>query len=113
MTNISAKELKKKLDSKKKPYLVDVLSENSFKLRHIPGAKNVPFGEDFIKNFKKKIKASKKDEVIVYCSSKTCQASVNAAEALEEERYKNVVHFAGGLAGWQDAGYEFDGEESE
>jgi rhodanese-related sulfurtransferase len=108
---ISTEELKNKLDNKEEFYLVDVLSTNSFESRHIPGAKNVPYSEvDFVKNFEEKIGAGKDAEIIVYCASNTCPASVNAGKALDEAGYSNVTHYADGLAGWKNASYSFEGE---
>lgn len=107
---ITTEELKKKIDEGGDFYLVDVLSENSFEARHVPGAKNVPNNPDFLKNFEEKIGAAKDSEIIVYCSSSTCMASVRAADALEKAGYTNVVHYKDGLAGWQNAGHKFEGE---
>lgn len=107
---ISAEELKKKIDGGGDFYLVDVLSPNSYEARHVPGAKNVPNDPNFVKDFEEKIGAPKGADIIVYCSSNTCMASVQAAQRLEEAGYTNVTHFQDGLAGWQNAGYEFEGE---
>lgn len=107
---ITTEELKKELDNKKSFYLIDVLMKNSFEARHIPGAKNVPYGTDFIKQFAEEINASKDAEIIVYCASSGCQLSVMAAVALEKAGYSNVRHYKDGLAGWQNAGYKFEGE---
>lgn len=108
---ITTEELKKKLDGSAKDfYLVDVLSANSYEGHHLPGAKNVPNGPDFLEKFEKEIGAPKDAEVIVYCASKTCMASVQAADTLEKAGYTNVSHYADGLAGWQDAGYKFEGQ---
>lgn len=107
---LTAEELKNKIDSGADFYLVDVLSANSYQARHIPGAKNVPLSADFVEQFEKQIGAAKDAEIIVYCSSSTCQASPKAASMLEEAGYTNVSHFKDGLAGWQEAGYKFEGE---
>ncbi len=107
---ISTEELKKKIDEGGDFYLVDVLSPNSFEARHVPGAKNVPNSPNFAKEFDEQIGAPKDADIIVYCSSNTCMASVQAAQRLEEAGYTNVTHFQDGLAGWQNAGYEFEGE---
>lgn len=107
--SITAEELKKKMEGNEKFYLIDNLMPNSFEGHHIPGAKNVPFGTDFIQKFEKQIGAPKDAEIITYCASSGCQLSVMAADALEKAGYTNVRHFADGLAGWQDAGYQFEG----
>lgn len=107
---ISTDELKSKLDEGGEFHLVDALSPASFEARHIPRAKNVPNGPNFLEQFEEKVGAPKDAEVIVYCSSANCMASVQAAEKLEEAGYGNVSHYKDGLAGWKDAGHQFEGE---
>ncbi|MDE2078928.1 MAG: rhodanese-like domain-containing protein [Patescibacteria group bacterium] len=109
---ITTEELKKKVDEGGNFHLVDVLSENSFSARHIPGAVNIPNGPEFVRQFEAKVGAGKDAEIIVYCSSATCPASPAAAEALEEAGYTNVAHYKDGLAGWQQAGYAFEEAQS-
>lgn len=106
--NITADVLKEKIDRDQNDfYLVDVLSPQSYEARHVPTAVNIPAGDpEFVKKVEE-LGPSKDSEVVVYCSSETCQASVRAADALEQAGFNNVVHFSGGLAGWQEAGYEF------
>lgn len=109
--NITTQELKTKIDSgAKNYYLVDVLMQNSFEARHIPTAVNVPYGTDFLKEFEAKMSIPKDAQIIVYCASSGCQLSDMAAANLEEAGYTNVYHYADGLAGWQNAGYTFDGQ---
>ena len=107
---LTTEELKKKIDEGGESYLVDVLSANSFEARHVPGAKNVPNGPEFLKQFEEQIKAPKDAEIIVYCGSATCMASVQAADMLEKADYTAVVHYKDGIAGWQNAEYGFEGE---
>lgn len=103
---ITTEELKKKIDSGAGNfYLIDVLSPQSYGARHVPGAKNIPEKTNFLKTFEKVTQAPKDAEIVVYCSSDTCMASVRAAYALEKARYTNVKHYKDGLAGWKDAGY--------
>ena len=107
---ITTEELKQKIDSKGDLYLIDTLMTNSYEMRHIPGAISVPFGIDFLEKFEEQVKASKDAEIIMYCASGGCQLSKMAADALEGAGYTNVGHYVDGLAGWQEAGYEFEGE---
>lgn len=108
---ITAQELKTKIDSGEKDYyLIDVLMQNSFEVKHIPTALNIPYGVGFLKEFEAKVRASKDGQIIVYCASNGCQLSHMAAANLEEAGYTNVYHYADGLAGWQNAGYKFEGE---
>ncbi|TSC75071.1 MAG: hypothetical protein G01um101430_572 [Parcubacteria group bacterium Gr01-1014_30] len=107
---IITKELKDKIDGGEDFYLIDALSPDSFEARHIPGAKNVQNGQEFLSQFEEQVKAAKDAEIVIYCSSATCMASVQAAATLEKAGYTNVAHYKDGLAGWQDAGYKFEGE---
>ena len=105
---ITTEELKKKIDEGGSFYLIDVLSENSFNARHIHGAKNVPDGHspDFAERLAKITCTAKDAEIITYCASETCMASVHAAEALEKAGYTKVAHYKDGLAGWQNYGHK-------
>lgn len=107
---ITTKEVKENLDNNKDFLLIDVLSSNSFEAKHIPGAKNVPYGTTFLEDFEKTMSVPKDKEIIVYCASSGCQLSVLAADALDEAGYSNVSHFVDGLAGWMQEGHKFEGE---
>jgi len=110
---ISTEEVKQKLDNKEDFYLIDTLAAKSFEARHIPGAKSVPYGTDFIKQFEQSVGAPKDAEIITYCASSGCQLSALAADALEEAGYTNVGHYVDGLAGWQNTGHTFEEEVAE
>ncbi len=106
MKTISAEELKKKIDDKEDFELVDVLGTESFEAKHISTSKDIDVNE--IEERAPKELPDKNKEIIVYCASTECQASPRAAKKLEEIGYTNVVDFESGLAGWQDAGYDFE-----
>jgi len=110
MQKISAGELKKKIDAAEDFVLIDVLGKESFDAKHIPKSINIPSTEIGIRSMKEL--PDKNKEIIVYCASRECEASPNAARKLEKLGYRNVVDFEDGLAGWQDAGYEFEGNYS-
>ena len=107
---ITTKEVKENLDNNKDFFLVDVLSSNSFEAKHIPGAKNVPYGPTFLEDFEKTMAVPKDANIAVYCASSGCQLSVMASDVLDEAGYTNVSHFKDGLAGWMQAGHKFEGE---
>ena len=106
MKKISAEDLKKKIDSKEDFEFVDVLGKDSYEAKHIPGSKSISVDE--LEEKSKTELPDKNKEVIVYCASTECQASPRAAKKLEEMGYTNVVDFESGLAGWQEAGYDFE-----
>ncbi len=103
---VSAKELKKKIDNNEDFILVDFLGRKSYEARHIPGAINIPVNE--IKGKTEEKLPDKSAEIIVYCSSKHCKASDKAYKKLKNMDYKNINYYAGGLAEWQNEGYEFE-----
>ena len=50
-------------------------------------------------------------EIVVYCSSDTCQGSALAATMLEGRGYTNVSRYAAGKADWMDAGLPIESVE--
>jgi rhodanese-related sulfurtransferase len=106
MKTIAAEDLKKKLDANEDFILVDVLSKESFEGKHIPKSISIPV--DQIEEKASSDLPDKDKEIIVYCASTDCHASPTAAKKLEELGYTNVTDFESGLAGWQDAGFEFE-----
>ena len=106
MKTISAQELKKKIDDKEDFVLVDVLSKESFEGKHVPSSKNILVSE--IEDKAEEELPDKNKLVVVYCSNTACTASPSAAAKLEEMGYTNVVDFESGLAGWEEAGFEFE-----
>ena len=109
---ISTEELKKELDAGGANFvLVDVLSKEKYSAGHVPGALNIPETPDYEKTFEAALTVPKETEIIVYCSSSTCQASVRTADALEKAGYTNVLHYKDGIAGWQSAGFPTESTE--
>ena len=106
MKTISVEDLKKKIDSKEDFEFVDVLGKDSFEAKHLPGSKNIPVDE--IEERAPKELPDKDKEVVVYCANTECHASPTAGHKLEEMGYSNVVDFEAGLAGWEEANYEFE-----
>jgi len=110
LKEIIREELKKWIDKKKDFVLIDVLVQNSYDARHLPGAVHAGVHEDGFLEKASKLVPDKNTQAVVYCSSFTCQASPLAAKKLMEAGYANVSHFKGGLADWRDAGYPLEGE---
>ena len=108
MKTITAEELKKKIDAKEDFILIDVLSKESFEGKHVSTSINIPVDE--IENRSSSELPDKNKEIVVYCASTDCQASPRAAKKLVELGYTNVVDYEAGIAGWQDAGYQFEGD---
>lgn len=98
MQNITAEELKARLDAGEKVNLVDVREPNEHEEFNI-GGQLVPLGQ--IRNFQVDELENLKDaEVIVYCRSGN--RSGQAAMLLETMGFSNVNNLAGGMMRWQE-----------
>jgi rhodanese-related sulfurtransferase len=110
MRLISRTELKEKIDRWEDLKLLFVLGEWQYRAMHIPGSLNLPCSpglyasEDGLKGL------DRDDEIVVYCSSEVCQASISVYHLLEKRGFKNVSRYAGGLLDWENAGFPLDGE---
>lgn len=85
--------------------LVEVLSEDSYKKGHIPGAINIPV-DKLAEEAPNKL--NKADTIVVYCASYSCRASTNAAIMLMKMGYNKVLDFKGSKKAWVDAGLELE-----
>lgn len=107
MRTIRTNELKQKIDSGERLLLLDARARARYDEGHLPGALSMPDGPDAVSALD--AQAIPKDtEVIVYCSSETCMASVRLGKLLEEAHYSNIVHYSDGVAGWEDAGLDLE-----
>lgn len=98
MQNITAEELKARLDAGEKVNLVDVREPNEHAEFNI-GGQLVPLGQ--IRNFQvDELESLKEAEVIVYCRSGN--RSGQAAMLLETMGFSNVNNLAGGMMRWQE-----------
>lgn len=98
MQNITAEELKARLDAGEKVNLVDVREPNEHAEFNI-GGQLVPLGQ--IRNFQvDELENLKDGEVIVYCRSGN--RSGQAAMLLETMGFSNVNNLAGGMMRWQE-----------
>lgn len=102
---ITAEELKQKMEKGEKFTLIEVLSPEEYMDKHLPRAINIP-ADSISEQIKQRFRPDQ--ELIVYCASKECNASPNAAKKLEEMGFKNVIDFEAGKKGWENAGYEFE-----
>ena len=98
--DVSIKELKKAIESKKVT-VIDVNGTESWEKGHIPGA------IDFESNSAKIASLLPKDKdalIVAYCGGPACMAYKQAAKKAEELGYKNVKHLSAGISGWKEAG---------
>jgi len=104
MRTIGHEELKQKLDRKDHFSLVMALAEWAYQAKHIPGSIHFATMRDALYSL------NKEDEIVVYCSDENCIASAALGQLLERNGYPHVLHFAGGLQEWEQAGYSLEGE---
>jgi rhodanese-related sulfurtransferase len=98
MENITAEELKKRIDSGEALHIVDVREPHEHEEFNIGGIL-LPLG-DIRAMQVDEIEDLKEDEVIVYCRSGG--RSSQAAMILETMGFSNVKNLAGGMLGWQE-----------
>ena len=53
------------------------------------------------------------DDIVVYCSDRSCPASRVVGEKLVAAGYTHVRHYPGGLSEWHAAGYPLEGLAAE
>ena len=104
MDLISRDELKSALDEGAKLKLVMTLGDFGFQAKHIPGSMQLKSAKDASTMF------DKNEDIVVYCSDVDCTASQMAYHTLTNMGYENVRRYAGGIADWEDAGFELEGE---
>ena len=98
MENITAEELKKRIDSGEALHIVDVREPQEHAEFNI-GGKLIPLG-DIRAMQVDEIEDLKEEEVIVYCRSGG--RSGQAAMILETMGFQNVKNLTGGMLGWQE-----------
>ena len=64
---VSTRELKTKLNDKKKVTIVETLAAERYKEAHIPGAMNIP--PDRVKELAPQLLPDKNAEIITYCAN--------------------------------------------
>jgi rhodanese-related sulfurtransferase len=103
MKTISRQDLQRALEGDSPPALVDVLSPKQFDEFHLPGAINVPNGDEFEQAIVRAV-PDKQREVVVYCWDEDCSASPKAARQMEALGYEHVLDYEAGKKDWREAG---------
>jgi len=80
--------------------LVNVLEPEVFKFERIPASINVPEGneQEFADRF------AKDKEIVVYCASPDCDASLTVAKRLADMGFEDVYDYEAGLSDWKQSG---------
>ncbi len=110
MRLITRDELKEESDASADLKLLFVLGEWQYRTAHIPGSANFPCSPDLYRSRDSLEGLEPDDDIVVYCSSKTCGASIAVYHYLVSRGYTNVRRYAGGLEDWERAGYPLEGE---
>jgi len=97
---ILVEDLKEKLESKEKVYLLDARAKEEYKVSHFKDAIWIGY-----KKFEKsKVENLDKDQlVVVYCSIGV--RSEQIGEKLQDLGFKNVQNLYGGIFDWSNKGY--------
>ena len=93
---ITAEELKKQMNEKKKMVLVDVRTPGEYMQGHLEGAVNVPL--DSIQTGIGKAVPDKSSYVVTYCMSG--RRSRSAAAVLVKAGYSNLINYSGSVSDW-------------
>jgi molybdopterin/thiamine biosynthesis adenylyltransferase/rhodanese-related sulfurtransferase len=95
-TEISAVELKQRLDRGDRLTLVDVREPNEYQINRIPGTVLIPLGEIP----RRYAELDKNDEIVVHC--KMGGRSAKAADFLRSVGFTRVLNLKGGVLDWID-----------
>lgn len=103
MQAIERNTLKQWMDEKRDITPVEVLAPERYREFHLPGAVNVPLGDDFAE----RIQATFPDRfrpLVVYCYNERCTASPEAARIMGELGYHKVYDYEAGKMDWKEHG---------
>jgi rhodanese-related sulfurtransferase len=103
LSDVSAAQLRHKLDAGEHFVLVDALAPMVYAHSHLPGAINIPPTQVDRTRLAKRI-PDLATEIVVYCANVECDDSVSTAEQLRALGYTNVKHYAGGKDEWKSLG---------
>ena len=84
--------------------LVMALNEWAFRAKHIPGSEHFNTADELFSSL------SPEDDIVVYCTSVDCHASIALYHALVDRGYRHVRRYSGGLTDWEAAGLPLEGE---
>lgn len=92
--------------------LLDVLPRSRYQQVHLPGARQVCVFEVTFLQQVAELCRDKNAAIVVYGASGRTHDAITAADKLLRAGYTRVSVLAGGLAGWQEAGYPVAGDGS-
>jgi rhodanese-related sulfurtransferase len=98
---ISAHEVKQKLDEGGKFHFIDVREDREWDQSHADGAEHL--GRGIIERDIEKVVPDKDSEIVLYCGGG--YRSALAADNLQKMGYRNVYSMIGGIKAWKENGY--------
>ena len=104
MRLIDRQELREKLE-RGDVQLVMALPEHSFTAKRIPGTRHFETVGEALDAL------DPEDEIVVYCATVYCPASIYAYTLLEREGYTRIHRYAGGIDDWEAAGLPVESGE--
>jgi rhodanese-related sulfurtransferase len=99
MNLIDRDELRRKLDRGERIQLVMALPAHAYRVKRIPGSRHFETIGEALETL------DPGDEIVLYCATVYCPASIYAYRLLEREGYRHVRRYAGGIDDWESAGY--------
>lgn len=103
ITEISAQDLKRRLDTGEDLTVVDVREREEFIQGHLPDAVFIPRG--YLELQIEQHQPNRDQPMVIYCAGGV--RSALAARNLKEMGYSNVISLVGGFNGWKNAGLPF------
>ena len=97
---LSQQALLQRIEAGDVPLVLDVRTPKEFAEGHVPGAVNIPHTE--LAARMSEVRASGKDEVVVYCESG--RRAAIAQDILGKAGIAGVLHLQGDMAGWRKQG---------
>ncbi len=111
---VMTEQLKESIDKKEPMIIVDTMPlEDSYKKNHIPGALQMEFPIEEMKELDNAVKeklekllgSDKNQKVVFYCGFTKCTRSHNGAMWAMKLGYTNVYRHPGGIKAWMEADY--------
>jgi len=90
--------------------LVEALPEDVFATGHLPGALNIRPRRAAV--LAPVLLPDQDAEVVVYCGSASCDASLRVARSLRDLGYRNVSRYVEGKEDWVSAGHSLEAGET-
>jgi polyisoprenoid-binding protein YceI/rhodanese-related sulfurtransferase len=106
---IDAIRLQAWLKDKEPPFVIDVLPQECYQRKHLPGALRATVYEVNFLDQAHTIVTDQDRSIVVYgAGSESKEASV-AADKLLRDGFTNIWEFAGGLEAWEEQGFPIEG----